>query len=968
MCPVLVDREEALATVGAEVAGAAAGRGGVVFVVGEAGIGKSRLAAEAAAVAGAAGMTTLRGRAVDRAAPPPYRPLAEAIQPVLLEPSEAGGAAASSRRALRPLLGDTGQGAGEAGELAVAEALARLLGVAGRRGGCLLLLEDLHWSDPETLAVVEYLADHLGDQRTLLLATVRSGEASRAERLAGLLGDRRAAVVVPLRRLGADATDRMLAACLGSADVPAGIRRFVQDRADGVPLFVEEVLVGLAESGALVRTGDGWRVTAPLTSVVPVTYAEAVRRRMHALSPVDRDVLLAAAVLGRRFRWSLLPATTGHDEASVLDALRRAAQRLLVEPDDDPDAFRFRHALARDAVLGELLPPEQAAIARRALAALDASPEVTADGPDLLAELAERAGDRPRAVEALVAVARGALHRGALTTARTALQRAERLGRPLPELAALVDETASHAAALAGDVDEAIRRAALVLARLPAGPASAERRARLHLTLARAASVAGRWSDASRHVADALGLAVDGGPALRAEAQALAAHVALGEGRVPEAVALAGSAVGGAEPGGAPAAACEALEVLGRVARLTDIPEGERLFAEALAVADRHDLALWRARALHELGTIDLYSSRRADRLELARAAAVEAGAVATIAVCDLHLATSGYAQWEPEAGIAAGRRCVELSRRLGLDTLGMGLVHLATCHAVAGDAERMEAVLAEAAAFVADEPDVAVGIPGRARLALAVSRGDVTAARAALDEAMAAVRAHPERHYPFRGLWALVCSLEGTGDGGAAARAEAAAAPAGGALFNGYCLAFADAVALGRAGRGDDALAALAPDLVEEQRVEALGPWAAVALALLASAALRDGWGDGERWMRHALALLDSRGLAEMASWCRAVLRAEGRPVPRRRGDTAPPSDLRALGVTSREVDVLALVAAGASNKEIAGRLHLSPRTVERHVSNLLTKTGATDRRALGRLAERVDRDGRRSLGVADA
>lgn len=950
----MVDRDDAVATVREAMAAAASGAGRALFVVGEAGMGKTRLVTEAAAMADAARLTVLRGRAVERALPPPFRPLIEALQPAFTQTAVDDGPAGPHRSALRSLLTGELRAAGEAGELAVAESLARFLGAVGRSAGCLLILEDLHWADPETLAVVEYLADHLAGQPALVLASVRAGEASPAERLSGLLRERRAAGVVPLRRLGGEATDRMLAACLGSAEVPPEVGRFVQEHADGVPLFVEELLAGLADSGALVRSGDGWHVAAALSPVVPLTYGESIRRRLDSLPDADHDMVVAAAVLGRRFRWSLLPSTTGRDEASVVASLRRVVDSQLLECDDELESFRFRHALTRDAVLGELLPPEHAAIAARALVALDASrpgPAGAGDDLDLVAELAERAGDRPRAVDALVAAAQAALRHGALVSARAALERAAWLARPHPELSILVEETSAHAAALSGDVDDAIRRAALVLAGLPDGDASAGRGARLHLTLARAATVAGRWADATRHVADALTLAPGADSSLRAGAEALAAQVAIGAGRTDEAECLARSALVLATSTDAAAAACEALEVLGRLARTSDVDEGERLFAEALAVADRHGLGLWRARALHELGTIDLYGGRGTERMEAARAAAVGAGAVSTVALCDLHLTAGGYARWEAKPGIAAGRSCVDLSRRLGLDTLGMGLVHLATCHAVAGDAEEMEAVLAEAARFATSEPDVAVGIPGRARMALAVRMGDLGGARAALDDATARLRRHPESHFPFRGLWALLRSVEEAGDEGASARAEVATAKAGGAVFNSHCLALAEAVALGRQGRGQEAAGDLDHHL-DGRWIAAHGPWAAVALAALGSAALRDGWGDGERWVRLPLACFEGRGLDELASWCRAVLRGAGRPVPRRgRGSGTPPPDLRALGVTSREVDVLRLLATGASNKEIADRLHLSPRTVERHVSNLLTKTGATDRRGLGLL-----------------
>lgn len=958
LCRDLVDRAEAVAAVSEAVRNAASGAGGLVFVVGDAGIGKSRLIAEARGIVG--GFIVLAGRAVDRAAPAAYRPIVEALQPLLVEAET--GAAGTGRgfpqdvqpliRTLRRLLPDGAQEAAEPAELAVAEVVTQTLGTLGRSTGCLLLLEDLHWADPETLAVLEYLSDHVRRHRVLVLATIRSGEASPAEHLAGLLRERRSAVVVSLRPLGADATSSMVASCLGVTveDVPTEVKGFIHTHAEGVPLFVEELLSALSDAGALAPTASGWKVTAPLVPVVPITYADATRRRLHHLDHVARDVLLAAAVLGRRFDWALLPGATGRPETEVISALGRATTALLVEPEGTADGFRFRHALARDAVLSELLAPEQATVAARALEALESAGPLTGDRARLAAELAERAGDRRRAVLALVEVAKAALWRGALASARGALERAAALARSQPELSLVVDESRAHAAALAGDVDGAIRTAAVVLGSLPSGEEHVGRRADLHLTLARAALVAGRNRDAARHVDDALRLSSTLPTVTRAAAEALGAQVAIATGLNDEAASFAHSALDHAGLD-APAAACEALEVLGRLARPVDVDEAEARFTAALEVAERHHLALWRARALHELGTIDLYAGRRRHRFAEARAAAVDAGAVATMVLCDLHLTVAGYAHWEPEPGIESGRRCVDLSRRLGMDTLGMGLVHLATCHGIAGQAAEMEAVLDQAAPFALEQPDVATGIPGRARMALALRLGNPNAAKDALDEAMEVLRRYPAKPFPFLGLWALLSTTDTVGDagGGVVARKEVQKRSATGADYNHLCLTLAEAMVLGRSGDRQGATAVVTGQL--EKLAMHQGQWGMVALALTASSALDEGWGDGGPWIRRALARFEEAGFPELASWCRAVLRRSGHVVPRQgRGTLNPSAELRALGITSRELDVLAVLAGGATNKEIASRLHLSPRTVERHVSNLLAKTGAGDRHELSR------------------
>jgi DNA-binding CsgD family transcriptional regulator len=124
----------------------------------------------------------------------------------------------------------------------------------------------------------------------------------------------------------------------------------------------------------------------------------------------------------------------------------------------------------------------------------------------------------------------------------------------------------------------------------------------------------------------------------------------------------------------------------------------------------------------------------------------------------------------------------------------------------------------------------------------------------------------------------------------------------------------------------------------------------------LAAEAALADGWGAPVAWLREAAAFFTARGEEPVAAACRALLRRAGAPVPRAgRGTHAVPAHLRALGVTDREADVLVLVAEGLTNKELAARLHLSPRTVEKHVASLLAKTGSRRRAQLAGYAARL-------------
>jgi DNA-binding CsgD family transcriptional regulator len=124
----------------------------------------------------------------------------------------------------------------------------------------------------------------------------------------------------------------------------------------------------------------------------------------------------------------------------------------------------------------------------------------------------------------------------------------------------------------------------------------------------------------------------------------------------------------------------------------------------------------------------------------------------------------------------------------------------------------------------------------------------------------------------------------------------------------------------------------------------------------LAAEAALADHWGEPVAWLREAAAFFAARGERPVAAACRALLRRAGAPVPRPgRGDPAVPAKLRALGVTGREADVLALLAEGLTNQELAARMHLSPRTVEKHVASLLAKTGCRRRAQLAGYSARL-------------
>jgi DNA-binding CsgD family transcriptional regulator len=200
----------------------------------------------------------------------------------------------------------------------------------------------------------------------------------------------------------------------------------------------------------------------------------------------------------------------------------------------------------------------------------------------------------------------------------------------------------------------------------------------------------------------------------------------------------------------------------------------------------------------------------------------------------------------------------------------------------------------------------------------------------------------------PIRGLWALVATLEGRD--AERARTEVRNSPITVARYNRAFLGYAEAVSWGRQRRFEEAAAAFA---WADTEIGSYDWYRQLSRRLVAEEASKDGWGDPVGWLREAAEYFAASGYERIAGACRAGLRSLGAPVPRRgRGTTSVPPAWRAARVTSREMDVLTLLCELRNYKQVAARLYLSPRTVEKHVENLMTKLGVQTRAELLALA----------------
>ena len=230
--------------------------------------------------------------------------------------------------------------------------------------------------------------------------------------------------------------------------------------------------------------------------------------------------------------------------------------------------------------------------------------------------------------------------------------------------------------------------------------------------------------------------------------------------------------------------------------------------------------------------------------------------------------------------------------------------------------------------------------------------RHDLPRASALFDESVPVVLAHGSTvPLEYFGLWALLRTAVADRDGPAREmlRAHHVMSAAG----NRAALDYADAIAAGRHG---DAEAASARFAEADASITHLPWWNRLLRLVALEAAVVDGWGDPVPALRADLAAHEQAGEEQLARTCRDLLRTAGAPTQRRGGTSVPPS-LRARGITSREAEVLALVATGLTNAQTAERLFLSRRTVDTHVARLLAKTGSADRVELRRWAGRTDR-----------
>lgn len=915
LCPAIVGREPELRALRQDLDSAISGDGRCVLLVGEPGIGKSRLAREVGSWAGDQGLRVVTGRAVPTSGPAPFRPISEALSQLLRRTGLPDDATLDCwlplLQPVLPALIDRPEAAETPASFRGEAVLQLLRRVAP--AGLAVLLEDLHWADPDTVAMVEYLADNLAGTALLLVMTLRDSPASAALEVARRQRARPGVTYLDLGRLDGEQSAAMVRACLPDA-APDVVAR-VQETSEGVPLLVEDLL---ASPG------------------LPADFAATVKARLDALSAEHRGVIEAAAVLGRQFAWELLPAITRQSEEVVADGLAAGIESQLLS--SQGTELRFRHALTRDAVLDTLLPRRHRQLAESALAALPLTAgDLESERRELVIDVSLRAGQRARAGALLADSGRQSLASGALATAAAALRRAADLltGSP-PQGVAELDLI--EALALAGRVEEAAAAGARLVGRLGEDPGGL--RVEAHLRLAHAAVAASRWQMARHHLDEARRIsAAEPTPVTGARIAVLDADVAMAADDYETACTLVEHVL--LAEGVSPSARCHAFEIRGRSHRLVDLPSARAAFENALVTAEAAGLPLWRLRALHELGTIDLLDHAGVDRLLQARHAAEQMGAMSTAASLDLQLAAAFHCRWDLAASDAHASSAIAIAEPLGLGQVRAKALAVLACSAsMRGDSDSTERY-ATAAVSAAPDDRMLDGLCWGARGMALLLAGDEGAAIEPWARGMAVLSTLPHGEpAALRALWPLL--LAAAGD----RRAQSAIDEArrlGVAAFNlnRSMVGYAEAILAGR--RGEVWRARELAAQADTGWANCDG-WADLARLLAAPAAAADGWADVRRWLDGTVERFAERGLGAVSRRSRNLLAARA------------PNPWSEAGISDREADVLHLVGQGLPNKEIAALLHLSPRTVEKHVESLLRKFDVRSRTALAARVVPID------------
>jgi predicted ATPase/class 3 adenylate cyclase len=258
----------------------------------------------------------------------------------------------------------------------------------------LFILEDLHWTDPTTLELLGLLVDQAPTVRVLLLLTCRPTFQSPWE-------PRSYVTHMTISRLTQPQVERLATQVAGGKSLPPGILQQLVSKADGVPLFVEEMTKSVLESGLLKATNGRYELTGPVPAMaIPATLQDSLMARLDRLGAA-KGVAQLGATIGRQFAYELLQVVSSLDEAALQHELGRLVDaELLYQRGVPPHAtYTFKHALIQDAAYQSLLRSTRQQYHQRIAQVMEAQfPEIVETQPELVAQHYTEAGRSAQAV------------------------------------------------------------------------------------------------------------------------------------------------------------------------------------------------------------------------------------------------------------------------------------------------------------------------------------------------------------------------------------------------------------------------------------------------------------------------------------------------------------------------------------------------------------------------------------------
>jgi DNA-binding CsgD family transcriptional regulator/tetratricopeptide (TPR) repeat protein len=916
----LVGRDGELARLSDLLDSASSGRGCTAVIEGEAGIGKTALLGAVQRAAKPRFTCWLDATADELDRRVPYAVLSSCLEPL-----------ADSEQRVRDLLGHIGRGKGGESEYAVTESVLTLVDEWCAKGPVLLAFDDIQWADPPTLRLLERVGREAEQLPLLLVATCRTGAAEPgADRLLRRWQAQRSARIT-LSPLDEREVDSWLGQVLGSRPGPR-LRELVAGAA-GNPLYLTELLDGLDLDRRLEPGGtDAATVDLiPGTSTVPSTLTEAIRHRLRQLTAPTREALQVAALLGGSFAVADLAAVLGRPATDLLGSISEASRAGVLSSDD---GLTFRHPMVRTVLVQDLPASARSALhaqIAQALAEIRAPAVKVADhllaaGPGATAMLPWLADAASALVRTAPALAADVLRQG--------LAAADDSGRPTdPRLTVALPQALLRT----GEPGRAERAARAALAAAGGPPA-------LRWLLALACVGQGQTDRAVEEITTALAV---GGltPAEQARFHGLAAqcHVTLGDAVAAAAAwheGLAAARASGDTRALAHAlqAACSARAWDGWIEEALGYAEAAARATDALGDVAGAQLAPQVARALC---LVELGRDADADAaLEAALRAAQQGTGTDFLGWRHQIVARLRYVQGRWDESLAAVHEGLELPDRFDMARHLRAVAALIAVHR--GDraavAELIPPLRAGAPAtspgnaswagptWALAQAEAAEGRPGAATELL----GPVWCVRGERDQLRYL------RHYlvPDLVAWAM-----DAGDGDLAQGAAAA--------LTGYAAA-RPTPSIGRSARFAAALAGRdAPALLEvADQYEANGrPLFAAQARERAAQYLADAGDAGAA--RTALRAAYDAFEGFEATWDASRVDAQLRALGARRGVRGPRRRPKFgwEALTDTERTVAELVAEGYSNPQIGERMFLSRRTVQGHVSSILTKLSLTSR-----------------------